>query len=388
MVSSLRIGHPPLGVGFLLAGLIAVGCGTNQVGLPDVDTGVGPEPMKPDASVRTPPVLDPPDASPPPPPVDASMPDRPDAAPNMCQPPNVQCSFGYFQLKPTTPELVLVFDRSSAMLRMVPGTASNRWNEMAAAIEDNLGRTNAAVLWGLKLFPSSNVMCDVTESLDVPVALSNLNPIVMRIRGSMPMMGMDGSPLDQGVKAATRALLINPSNNPRYLVLATDGIPNCPVGAPGETEAVKAVVNQAMMGVRTYVIGTATPASPQHRTLNDLAAAGGEPRAGEQKYFQALDKAQMVAALDEITSRMSSCVLRVNGNALPPAPDFVAMNIGNMRIPRDPARREGWNWGGAPNLRIVHVYGEACNMLKKNPLANPELVFGCDGFPPPPPCGM
>jgi hypothetical protein len=91
----------------------------------------------------------------------------------------------------------------------------------------------------------------------------------------------------------------------------------------------------------------------------------------------------MLGALDEITGRLTSCVLAVN--ALPPAPDVVAMNIGNKRIPRDSMRREGWNWGGAPLQQVVHVYGQACEDLKANPLATAELVFGCPGHEPPPP---
>jgi hypothetical protein len=367
----------------LVLGLFASACGTNAAGLP-WDAEVSPDPMKPEAGTRPPPIssADPDGGTP-----DGSTTVPPDAGPDrppiMCNlQPNPSCTFGYHALKSTTPELVLVFDRSSAMLRMVPGTMQNRWNEMTAALEDNLQRTHAAVLWGLKLFPTTT-MCNVTESLDVPVAMSNRNPIVTRIRGNLPPAGMEGSPLDLGIKTAARALRATPSKNPRYLILATDGIPNCPPGPPGENEAVKAVLNLAGEGLRTYVIGTATPTSPQHRTLNDLAAAGGEPRAGDQKYWPALDKAQMLTALDEITDRMGTCVLMVN--ALAPEPDYVALNIGNTRIPRDPARREGWNWGGTP--QTVHVYGEACTMLKKNPLVTAELVFGCQGHAPPPPCG-
>lgn len=191
---------------------------------------------------------------------------------------------------------------------------------------------------------------------------------------------------------------MTPSTNPRYLVLATDGVPNCPPGAPGDTEAVKSVSMLEQQGLRTFVIGTATVTSPQHRTLNDLASAGGEPRVGDQRYFPVLNKTQMLEALDEITGRLTSCVLTVNAPA--PSPNFVAMNIGNIRVPRDPARREGWNWGGnvqvirdgtvGGTLPVVHVYGEACSMLKANPLAVTELVFGCPGHepPPPPPCSV
>ena len=386
MVSSKGKGRMQVGLFGLVLGLFAAGCGTNSFGLP-MEGGVSPDPVRPEPGMMM---------RPPPPvssePADAGAPDRspttatPDAGSDalICPATNLQpeprCTFGYHPLKRTTPELVLVFDRSSAMLRMVPGTMQNRWNEMTAALEDNLKRTHAAVLWGLKLFPTTT-MCNVTETLDVPVAVSNLNPIVMRIRGNLPPMGMEGSPLDQGIKTAAQALRMTTSMNPRYLILATDGIPNCPVGVPGETEAVKKVATLVQEGLRTYVLGTATPTSPQHRTLNDLAAAGGEARPGDQKYWPVLDKTQMLAALDEITSRMGACVLSVN--ALPPYPDFVELNIGNTRIPRDPNRREGWLWGG--NQQTVHVYGQACDLLKKNPVATAELVFGCPGYPPPPP---
>ena len=77
------------------------------------------------------------------------------------------------------------------------------------------------MLWGLKLFPTTTG-CNVTESLDVPVAVSNLNPIVNRVRGNVPAMGTEGSPLDLGIKTAARALRATVSLNPRYLILATD----------------------------------------------------------------------------------------------------------------------------------------------------------------------
>jgi hypothetical protein len=378
------------GVVGLAFGLFLAGCGTNPNGLPIDALPNPPAPPPSDSGPRMPPLITPPDAG-----TDGSggivTPDGGSDAVNASCPntnlqPNPSCTFGYHPLKKATPEVVLVFDRSSAMLRMVPGTMANRWVEMVAAVEDNLMRTHAGLSWGLKLFPSLPApnMCTVTDPLDVPVALSNLSPLVNRIRGSMPTMGPEGSPLDLGIKKAAAALKLINSRNPRYMVLASDGIPNCPAGIPGETEAIKALTTFTGEGLRTFVIGTATPMNPQHRTLNDLAAAGGEPRVGDQRYYQALNKADMLKALDEITGRLTSCVLTVN--ALAPQPDFVALNIGNTRIARDPARREGWNWGGHPAMQVIHVYGKPCEDLKANPLATAELVFGCPGhFPPEPP---
>jgi hypothetical protein len=381
-------------VGLLLgaAAVALTGCGTDPIGLPSVEAGPPPPPPPPDSGPRLPPLMEP----------DAGAPDAGAGDASTDRPPeifcpathmqgNPECTFGYHALKRATPEVVLVFDRTSAMLRAVPGTTQTRWGEMIAAVEDSLKRTHAGLRWGLKLFPSTPTsMCNsagnVTDGLDVPVGLSNLDPLLMRIRGGMPVMGPEGSPLDLGIKKAAAALGLGTSDNPRYLILATDGLPSCPEGPPGEISAIRALSMQEQAGLRSFVIGTATPASMQHRVLNDMAAAGGEPRVGDQRYYPALNKAQMLEALDEITGRLTSCVFTVN--ALPPTPNFVALNIGNTRIQRDPARREGWNFGGS--VQVVHLYGQACAMLKANPLTPAELAFGCPGHepPPPPPCSM
>jgi hypothetical protein len=376
-------------------GLPLVACGTNPTGLPvDADLTPPPPPPPPDSGPRQPPVIQAPDAGQP----DSSgTPGAPDggldtgvSCPATNLQPTTECTFGYHPLKKANPEVVLVFDRSSSMLRTATGSSQTRWNEMVAAVDDSVKKTASGLSWGLKLFPSipAAPMCaaSVSDGLDVPVGLSNYDPLVTRIRGSMPAMGPDGSPLDLGIKKAAAALRLIASSNPRYLVFASDGVPNCPVGKPGQDEAIKTIDAIGREGLRTFVIGTTTATSPQHRALNDMAAAGGEPRLGDQRYYQALNKAEMQSALDEITGRLTSCVLKVN--ALPPAPDWVALNIGNTRIPRDTARQEGWNWGGSPLNQVVHVYGKACEELKTNPLATAELVFGCVGHEPPvpPPC--
>jgi hypothetical protein len=392
MFSSKRSGRGCQAIVWLvLAFGLSAGCGTDNIGL--VLDAQPPPPPTPDSGPRMPPP--PPDGGPldrPP----GSVPDGGADVPpgSQCMStglqPNPRCTFGYHPLKRVTPEVVLVFDRSSAMLKTGSGTMQTRWVEMVAGLEDSLTKTHASLYWGLKLFPSMAPAppCTVSDALDVNIALSNRDAVIMRVRGGMPAAGTDGSPLDLAIRKASLALdwPDQPGDElerPRYLILATDGVPSCPPGMPGEVAAVREVSRQQVMGMPTFVIGTATPANPQHRTLNDLATAGGEPRPGDQRYFPVLNKAEMLKALDEITGRLTSCVLMTD--ALTPAPGFVAMNIGNTRIPQDPARREGWNFGGAPLLRVVHVYGKACEELKANPLAPAELVFGCPDHPPPPP---
>jgi len=315
---------------------------------------------------------------------DAAPTDKPDAALPVDLAPDRRrtdssCNFGHVLADRVNPDVVLVFDRTSAMRKTVDGTMVTRWLEMTGAVEDALKGTDAEVRWGLKFVPSM-AGCEVTSSLDVAVATSNYNAIVNRIRGTMPVTGPEGSPLATGIQAASRGLLFGAPTTPRYLVLATDGKVNCPDTPAARQDAIKAVSNAATQGVRTFVIGTASPGSEQHATLNELATAGLEPNPGDVRYHPATSKEEMLAALGNITQRLTSCVLVTK--AQPPAPNFVAIEMDGARIPRDPQHLNGWEWAGSGSFQIAHVYGEYCDRLIANPGATVEFILGCQGEAP------
>jgi hypothetical protein len=354
-------------------------CGADNRGLGDGITGGaggGPpiDPEREDAGDDPPPDTAPPklDAGPdttavPPP----DMGPRPDVGP---------CSFGRIPMKQATPEVLLLFDRSSAMSKVVTTTMQTRWNEMRAGIEENLMKTHGGVLWGLKFVPTTT-MCEVADGVEVGVGTLNYNSIVTLIRGTSPIAGPEGSPLHTGVRKAIVNLSSRPTANPRFLVLATDGTSSCPVGPNGEAESVRAVEGAANVGIRTFVLGTTTAGTPQDRSLNLLAMAGREPAAAEPRYFRVQTKAEVLTALDRITSRLTACVWTTN---VPPnAPEFTKLEIDGKTVPRDQSQREGWNWVGGGNQHVVLVYGAACEALKAAPPQRFEMIYGCPGIAPP-----
>jgi hypothetical protein len=375
------------------AGLLALaalatlpaGCGADNRGLGDKITGgggagggPGPDPEREDAGE-------------PGPMADAAAPKldgQPDG--NIAPPPDMQpradvgpCSFGRITMRKATPEVLLLFDRSSAMSKVVMPTMQTRWNEMTAGIDDNLRKMNAGVQWGLKFVPTTNTMCDVADGVEVAVGAMNYDSIITRIRGTTPIAGPEGSPLHAGVRKATVALTsrLPATTNPKFLVLATDGTSSCPVGDPGDRESVRAVEGAAAQGIRTFVLGTTTAGTAQDRNLNNLAAAGREGAATEPRYHRVQARTEVLTALDKITSRLTSCVWTTN--VPPAAPDFTKLEIDGKTIPRDQSQREGWNWAGGGNQHVVHVYGAACEALKAGPPQRFEMIYGCPGIAPP-----
>jgi hypothetical protein len=374
----------------LLAGAFLAACESDRSGLgpgaPSVDPTRPPDMTKPPPTMQPPDMMKPepskPDAGPV---VDTSSPGdtsvpidtAPDRNPTT---PHPNCNFGKFLAQRVAPEVLLVFDRSSAMRKPAVGSTQTRWVEMTDGLTEVLTRRQAAAAWGLKLFPSTQE-CIVNDGVDVPVGTAGFNEVITKIRGSQPAMGMEGSPVHQ---ALLTALVGFPSvTRPRFFVLASDGLPGCPVGEPGEAKAYEAVRAAAMQGVRTFVIGVANAGTRQHMVLNELANSGREPLPGATRYFQAQNKTQMVQALENITDQLTSCLFSVT--PAPPSPNFVAMNIGDERIPRDLNQVEGWNYGAdmKAGTKTIRVYGNACTKLRAQPAAPVEMIYGCPNIPPP-----
>ncbi|HEY0708570.1 MAG TPA: vWA domain-containing protein [Polyangia bacterium] len=359
-------------------------------------SGLGPNVQQPPDPTRPPDTKPPtmgPDTTPPPakpdagPVVDTSSPPDTTAGPMDVAPdktptnPNpTGCNFGEFLAQRVQPEILLVFDRSSAMRKPATGSMQTRWVEMTDGLAEVLTRRQAAASWGLKLFPSTQE-CIVNDGVDVAVGSATFNDVINKIRGSQPAMGMEGSPVHQAL--LTALVGFPPVTKPRFFVLASDGLPGCPVGEPGEAKAYEAVRAAAMQGVRTFVIGVANAGTRQHMVLNELASSGREALPGPTRYFPAQNKTQMVQALENITDQLGSCLFSVT--PAPPSPNFVAMNIGDERIPRDLNQVEGWNYGAdmKAGTKTIRVYGNACNKLRAQPATPVQMIYGCPNIPPP-----
>jgi hypothetical protein len=371
---------------WITAGAAVLACATDPNGLkpppkPVTDVAksdAGPQPAL-DANDNVPDVMEVVDTTPPPPPSDVPMAPKP-------PPPLGGCNFGRFLAQRISPEIILIFDRSSSMRKAVPGSPNNRWIEMTDGVATIVGNRQAAVSWGLKFFPSTTE-CIVNDGVDVPVGPAQFNEVITKIRGGQPASGPEGSPLYQAVSTALQAF--PKKNNPRFFVLASDGQVSCPAVPPNpsaEAKAYETVRNAATSHVWSFVIGTATAGTPQHTVLNTLAGEGREPSAGVTRYLPAQNKLEMMNALDSIADRLQTCLFSINA---PPWRDSVAMDIvGLGRIPRDVNHVNGWDYGpdtARADIKTLRIFGDACTRLRAMPAAQVEMTFGCQNVQPPPP---
>jgi hypothetical protein len=298
-----------------------------------------------------------------------SMPPPPSAVNN--------CGLTKFEPQRLPAELLLVLDRSTSMTDRLAGSGMQKWPEVLSALDPVIQRTQAGVHWGLSLFPAAGD-CGIAPRVHADLAPNNHGPIMGTIRLAPPR---GGTPTRLAVETATAHLKMRATPNPKYILLATDGVPTCRNGngtlagidAPAALDAVSAA---AAAGVPTFVVGVATAGTDAHQTLNEMALRGQRPRDGETRYFSVASRDELATALESITGQIASCTFQLNPP--PPNPDSVAVDVDGMRVPVDPAKANGWAYGATNGS--LQLYGAWCDRLKGGAAKNVQVIYGCPGM--------
>jgi hypothetical protein len=226
------------------------------------------------------------------------------------------------------PDILIVQDRSGSMNDDPNDNPCNggcglnsKWAVTTTAITNVVGATDGSVNWGIKFFPNNNA-CDASAAPAVGIAPSNAAAVVDSIDRTQPG---GTTPTRDAITYGTTYLQSLTDTNPKFLLLATDGLPNCPAGCapmstasaactltdnPNEDLAAEAAVAAAAtQGIKTFVIGIGIGAvATEENTLNQLAINGGEAQTGTAtSYYPATDEAALEAALTSIVSKIAGC---------------------------------------------------------------------------------
>ena len=276
-----------------------------------------------------------------------------------------KCGEHHFDLERKPAELLLLLDRSASMLDDVNGKENakpSKWDLVVPAVNEVITSTDAAVSWGMKVFPegtgSSCVATGVTSNIDVPVAAMNASRVTSAV--TMTTAEGNGTPTGDAVTQAMKYLQSIKDDNPKYILLATDGEPSCPVSQEkARPYAKQAVATAAAAGIHTFVVGVATTKDTAMAALNDMAVAGLEARDDPNplatKYYLASTKDELVRSLKVITGQVSGCLF--TWTDVPPVPDNIAVKVGGAKAPHDVA--DGWEYVGTDH-KGVEVRGSWC----------------------------
>jgi hypothetical protein len=302
------------------------------------------------------------------------------------------------------PDVLIVLDRSGSMDNdiadkgcgdggMATGMcgALSKWGIMTPAIKQVVTATEGMVNWGLKFFAdANNTTCNVNNNANVPVAAMNAMAVNNAITGQTNAQGgiSNGSrtPTRAGVTGAVTYLNGIQDQNPKFILLATDGLPNCPASGntanDDSTAAIAAVQTAFNAGIPTFVVGIATSGmGTADATLNMMAAAGGYPQMGTPAYYSVDSQQALIDALNAIIGKVGG-ECRFGLGALPTGNDgrtsYDKINVfaDGTRKERDTTHADGWDYADQSHMSIV-LSGQLCKDVMDGKVSVVSVAFTC-----------
>ncbi len=240
------------------------------------------------------------------------------------------------------PEVLVLLDRSGSMYG--PPT-TDRWTPAVSAILNLVDTHQGAVAFGLGLF-GDRLSCGA-GTIVVPPSGTSASRIQTALTGDPSLLTGGGTPTSAMLTRARTFYAL--SEGERYVVLVTDGAPNCNavqgertscfctlddcesvaspwLGCLDDLASVAAVEALAADGIPTWVIGYDTPAFSD--TLDAMARAGAT---GSDAYIPVADQTTLSDALDGIAAELVSCSYTLS--SAPGDPSYVRVVLDGTPIP-------------------------------------------------------
>jgi len=319
-------------------------------------------------------------------PIDVQAPPQGDGKPTFESDASSTCVKTMPQTMNLPPDVLIVLDRSASMQQGNDGVnctgetncpgGQNKWAQMVSAMKTFLPMADATVNWGLMFFGSGgNQSCTVGTMADVPPAAMNATRINTAIGGAQPQTSTPTTVAVQNASAYLRNTVKD--TNPKFILLATDGLPTCGQETCtattqkncDDTAAIAAVKQAKTDGIPTFVIGIATKGADG--TLNTMAVEGGYPRMGAadgKSYYPVASASELTAALDAIKSQVGTCFFGIS------AIDPKTMKISGVNADGAPLNPGDFTVVGTSGVKLE---GQACQDYTDGKLKNIEVQVMC-----------
>ena len=305
----------------------------------------------------------------------------------------VTCAEANPQTTNLPPDVLIVLDRSGSMnddLNDQPCMAgcTSKWTTAVQTLTDYLPTVEGTVNWGLKLFASTsggggNTSCSVNNMAEVAPGANNANAIINRL--NMTTAG-SSTPTTAAMMAAAAYLKTLTDPNPKYILLATDGIPTCGKAACAagvnsggsanscdDANAIAAVKTVFDAGYPTFVLGIGTANSPGDGTLSQMAVNGGFPRKDTPQYYPIGSADDLTAAFAAITQTVGMCVFSVTP-ALTSSQSIGGVTYDGGSIAADPTN--GYSVLGKNGIQLN---GQSCDDFTSGKIKNVRVLVDCNG---------
>jgi len=277
------------------------------------------------------------------------------------------------------PDLLVVLDRSGSMTEppvTFPPVFTSKWDLMRDALVSVTTMKDQNIKFGMLEFPSDD-NCAADAVPEVGIALGT-HPAFSSYFASRSPNGNTPAFLGLGdAQAYYGTIPVNPAG--RYVLFATDGLPNCSGGDPNtasNTETVAAVTSLKTAGIKTFVLGFGT-FGLNTGVLNDAADAGGEAKTGLTHFYEANNAADLAAALQAIAGGIITPSCKFALQTAPPNPSDVTVTVNGMVVPQNSSHTNGWDY--YPDAMTITFFGATCATIQSGANTAVDFEYGCPG---------
>jgi hypothetical protein len=190
------------------------------------------------------------------------------------------------------PNVMLVLDQSGSMAQDVNGNdppqGPTKWSLLQGVIIDVVKQYGDNVPFGLELFSSEafrdQVKCEQSAMITVPLSHTSAGDIITAINNAKPYMDTNTG---EAIKKAASDMSLMSTAKPDYIILVTDGFPNCnpndqmfqTFGGDASSDYTNSQIIAARAqkpSIKTYVIGfDGDPMGVNKQWLDEMAGYGG-----------------------------------------------------------------------------------------------------------------
>jgi hypothetical protein len=283
-----------------------------------------------------------------------------------------QCGGMEFALSRVPPNVMLVLDRSQSMTDPIGiGSTTQKYDDLTTAIGALVQGYDGQMRLGATFFASDD---NCAPGVPGPILANNGQTIMTEVAAHTPG---SNTPTATTLDAVIASHELTDPTRGNYVVLATDGLPNC--RDVDVTTRIKKLY-ASNPPVATFVIGIGADTNTNPDLLNEWADAGHTAKTvanpGDPRYFQTNSPGALKTAFDSISSGIVSCDFKM----AQAAPDPTLITVTENGMPVSPSPTVGYTYD--PGTNTITLHGAACDTLKSNPGTKVQVIYGCPGLPP------
>ncbi|MDD5309161.1 MAG: VWA domain-containing protein [Deltaproteobacteria bacterium] len=315
------------------------------------------------------------------------------------------CGESNFAVSGTIIDMLIVLDRSNSMGEGSPSL----WEDMGDALTTVTSQMEDQINFGLMLFPEyptcqgTTKNCQPSVSPYVNIGTVDAAGAIAAAVGAGGVGTCGGTPIAVTLQNALTYLSGMTDSYQRYVLLATDGAPNCNSALNGstcpctgaqctgggdanlncldDTRTAQAAAALKTAGYRTFVLGVGNSGSWAPVMQNIATQGGGQ-------YFNVTDTGTLITTLQTITGSLVACKFDLDWDAIDGgADDPSKVNFYCKKKADDPigpsnligydvgcANNKGWDWVDGDTVMFCD---QSCEALKDGTCTVVTATFGC-----------